>query len=256
MRAPKYSIVLAAGKGTRMQSANLHKVCFPIDGIAAINRSLEIYNRCGISYHILVVGSMAEQVMDTVEAQNVIYAYQAEQLGTAHAARQGAKVLQALSDQAEVLIVAGDRLIEPQVLERFFDLFYSQECDLAFLALPRRKPSNLGRILLNSDGTVLANVEAADIRQRQIYRELRAELGKGRALSRQQMLQRIEESFKETKAATAFARKFFRHIGDRFSKTFFYADFTLFEFFIFNEGTLPINDRTMRIYPAPVPQSI
>jgi len=132
MRAPKYSIILAAGKGTRMQSANLHKVCFPIDGIAAINRSLETYNDCGISYHIIVVGAMAQQVMDTVAAENVIYAYQAEQLGTAHAARQGAKVLRALDDQAEVLIVAGDRLIEPQVLEQFFDLFYSQECDLTY----------------------------------------------------------------------------------------------------------------------------
>ena len=39
MRAPKYSIILAAGKGTRMQSANLHKVCFPIDGKAAIDYS-------------------------------------------------------------------------------------------------------------------------------------------------------------------------------------------------------------------------
>jgi bifunctional N-acetylglucosamine-1-phosphate-uridyltransferase/glucosamine-1-phosphate-acetyltransferase GlmU-like protein len=43
VRAPKYSIILAAGKGTRMQSANLHKVCFPIDGQAAVNRSLETY---------------------------------------------------------------------------------------------------------------------------------------------------------------------------------------------------------------------
>ena len=31
-------------------------------------------------------GAMAEQVMDTVEAENIIYAYQAEQVGTAHAA--------------------------------------------------------------------------------------------------------------------------------------------------------------------------
>ncbi|UCF97866.1 MAG: NTP transferase domain-containing protein [Spirochaetaceae bacterium] len=205
MLAPKYSIILAAGKGTRMQSANLHKVCFPIDGTAAINRSLEIYNRCGIAFHIIVVGAMAEQVMDTVEAENVIYAYQAEQLGTAHAARMGARVLAALSDKAEVLIVAGDRLIEPQVLERFFDLFYSQSCDLAFLALPRRRPSSLGRILLNPDGSVLADVEAADIRQRQIYGEFRAQVERGKKLSRERMIQRILQSFSDEKAAKAFA---------------------------------------------------
>jgi len=187
-----------------MHSANLHKVCFPIDGKAAINRSLEIYNGCDISFHIIVVGAMAEQVMDTVEAENVIYAYQAEQLGTAHAARQGAKVLAALSSQAEVLIVAGDRLIEPQVLERFFDLFYRENCDMAFLALPRTRPSNLGRILLYPDGSVLADVEAADIRQRQIFREFRTELEKGNPLSRDRMLERIGESFDDEKAAKAF----------------------------------------------------
>jgi len=204
VRAPKYSIILAAGKGTRMQSADLHKVCFPIDGNAAINRALETYITCGISYHIIVVGAMAEQVMDTVAAENVIYAYQAEQLGTAHAARQGARVLRALNDQAEVLIVAGDRLIEPQVLEQFFDLFYSQNCDLAFLALPRRRPSNLGRIVLHTDGSVLADVEAADIRQRQIYKEFRLQAEKGQALSRQRMLERIREQFSDVKAAKAF----------------------------------------------------
>jgi N-acetylgalactosamine kinase len=204
MRAPKYSIILAAGKGTRMHSVDRHKVCFPIDGKAAINRSLETYNACGIAYHIIVVGAMAGQVMETVEAENVIYAYQAEQLGTAHAARQGAKVLGALSDQADVLLVAGDRLIEPQVLERLFDLYYSQDCDLAFLALPRRNPTNLGRILQNPEGSVLADVETADIRQRRVYGEFFREAGKGYPPSRSHMLRRIREEFSDPNAAKAF----------------------------------------------------
>ena len=215
MRAPKYSIILAAGKGTRMQSAELHKVCFSIDGKAAVNRSLEIYNACGISYHIIVVGAMAAQVMDTVAAENVIYAYQAEQLGTAHAARQGARVLWALSEQAEVLIVAGDRLIEPQILEQLFDLFYSQDCDLAFLALPRRRTTDLGRIVLHSDGSVLADVEAADLQQRRIYGEFRTEAEKGNTLSRVRMLERIRKEFSEEKAAKAFGELWQLLIGQQ-----------------------------------------
>jgi N-acetylgalactosamine kinase len=187
-----------------MQSTELHKVCFPIDGKAAINRALEIYNACGISHNIIVVGAMAGQVMETVEADNVIYAYQAEQLGTAHAARRGARVIAALDENAEVLVAAGDRLIQPQVLEQLFDVFYSQDCDLAFLALPREKPTNLGRVLLHSDGSVLADVEAADVRQRRIYRELRVEAQKGKSLSRAEVLKRIQEDFGDVKAAKAF----------------------------------------------------
>ena len=93
-RSPHYTIILAAGEGTRMGSATRHKVCFPIDGQPAINRALEIYNACGIKQHILVVGALAGQVVETVGAafDNVIFVYQAERLGTAHAAQQALKV--------------------------------------------------------------------------------------------------------------------------------------------------------------------
>ncbi|MFA7230401.1 MAG: NTP transferase domain-containing protein, partial [Victivallaceae bacterium] len=63
---PEYTIVLAAGKGSRMGSEKVHKVCFEIDGIPAINRALKIYNDCGIKQHVVVVGSLAGQVIETV----------------------------------------------------------------------------------------------------------------------------------------------------------------------------------------------
>ena len=49
VRAPKFSIILAGGKGTRMRSADRHKVCFLIDGQPAINRALDAYKACGIN---------------------------------------------------------------------------------------------------------------------------------------------------------------------------------------------------------------
>ena len=47
-RKPKYVVILAGGKGTRMRSQDRHKVCFPIDGRPAINRALDIYEAAGI----------------------------------------------------------------------------------------------------------------------------------------------------------------------------------------------------------------
>jgi len=87
-RAPRYTIILAAGEGTRMGSTTHHKVCYPIKGQPAVNRAIEIYNKCGIEQHILVVGALAGQVIETVGSafENVIFAYQAQRLGTAHAA--------------------------------------------------------------------------------------------------------------------------------------------------------------------------
>ncbi len=174
-RAPRYSIILAAGKGTRMQSASCHKVCFPVDGMPAINRAITIYNQCGIARHIVVVGSLAGQVVETVGKtfSNVQFTYQAEQAGTADAARSGLRALADCSDSTDVLLVAGDRIIEPTVLERLFDLFYSEECALALIATPGPDDSNQARIVETADGIPLAIVEAADIRQRQVYAELR-----------------------------------------------------------------------------------
>jgi len=153
-RAPRYTIVLAAGEGTRMGSTTRHKVCFSIDGQPAINRALKIYNECGINQHILVVGALAGQVIETVGAafDNVIFTYQAERLGTAHAARQAVKVLDGLESEQDVLLVAGDRIIKSAVLEQLFDLYYSQNCDMAVLAVPNRHESNQGRLVTGSRG--------------------------------------------------------------------------------------------------------
>ena len=156
-RAPRYTIILAAGEGTRMGSTTRHKVCFPIDGQPAVNRAIKIYNECGIEQHIVVVGALAGQVIETVGSafENVIFAYQAQRLGTAHAARQALKVLDGLQSDHDVLLVAGDRIIKPAFLEQLFDLFYRQNLDLAVLAVPSRPASNQGRLVLEGTGRLL-----------------------------------------------------------------------------------------------------
>jgi len=173
--APHLSIILAAGKGTRMQSTTCHKVCFEIDGIPAINRALAIYEGLGLKRHIIVVGSMAGQVMETVGRafKNVLFAYQAEQLGTADAARVGFQAALLSGGDSNLFLVAGDRIIEPGVLERLFALFDEEACDLAFLASPGLPESTQGRVVESADGQIIGIVEEADIRQRQVFRDLR-----------------------------------------------------------------------------------
>jgi len=175
-KAPRYSIILAAGKGTRMQSATCHKVCFPVDGVPTINRAIASYNQCGMGRHVVVVGSLAGQVVETVGRafNNVQFTYQAEQAGTADAARSGLRALADSEVSEDILLVAGDRLIEPTVLERLFDLFYSEECDLALIATRGPEDSSQARIVETADRIPLAIVEAADIRQRQVFADVRA----------------------------------------------------------------------------------
>lgn len=194
-RAPKFAIILAAGKGTRMQSASRPKVCFPVDGIPVINRAIDRYNRCGIHHHIIVVGSMAGQVVETVGSafRNVSFAYQSEQLGTADAAEVGLRALDALGAEEDVLLVAGDRLIDDVVLERLFELYYSQGCDVALPCTPTRPGSGQGRIVEAHDRTPAAILERADIRLRWFYRDLRLLVERGDLPSADQVMGILRE---------------------------------------------------------------
>ncbi len=181
IRAPRFSIILAAGKGSRMLSATCHKVCFTVDGVPAIDRALEVYTGCGIARHVVVVGTMAGQVIETVGRAfpNVVFAYQAEAWGTADAARVGLRALEGLDPEADLLLAAGDRIIEPNVLEQLFDLFTSQALDLALVVSPGPLDSGRGRLVESAKGDLLAIVEDADVRQRQVFRDLRARAAAG-----------------------------------------------------------------------------
>ncbi len=178
--APQLNIILAAGRGTRMQSTTCHKVCFTIDGVPAINRALAIYESLGLKRHIIVVGAMAGQVMETVGRafKNALFAYQAEQSGTADAARVGLRAALLSGGDPNVLLAAGDRIIEPGVLERLFALFEEEACDLAFLASPGLPESTQGRVVETADGRIIGIVEEADIRQRQVFADLRDRIGR------------------------------------------------------------------------------
>ena len=189
-----------------MHSADRHKVCFPIAGRPAINREIDVYKACGIEQFIVVVGAMANQVMETIasEHEGVIFAYQAEQLGTGHAARQGARLLEALGADEDVLLVSGDRIIEPTALERLNDLYYVQRCDMAFMVKPRGPRSDHGRVLLNPDGSVLANVEVHDIWQRRALARLRRLATEGTPPSREDALNILCKDMDERHAEVAF----------------------------------------------------
>ena len=63
---PAFTIILAAGKGTRMGVDTRPKVCFEVCGVPAIIRAMRAYHACGIKQHVIVVGNLAGQVIETV----------------------------------------------------------------------------------------------------------------------------------------------------------------------------------------------
>jgi N-acetylgalactosamine kinase len=167
------SLILAAGKGSRMQSP-LHKVCIPLEGRPVLVRAIETYQRCGIESHYVVVGSMADQVMEAASSApgNLFFAYQTEQRGTGHAAKTAVKLLSAMDYQGDVLVVAGDKVIEDAILRRLMDEFHESDCDLAFIVGDVNDFPNSGRILYE-DERPIGNVEVFDIQRARLLTALR-----------------------------------------------------------------------------------
>ncbi|HOF86586.1 MAG TPA: NTP transferase domain-containing protein, partial [Armatimonadota bacterium] len=202
---PITAIILAAGKGTRMQSPNVHKVCLPVDGKPVIVRALETYQRAGLAAHLLVVGQQAEQVMRTASAvpAQVMYAFQAEQRGTGHATRVATDLLEAHGYQGDIMIVAGDKVLEEAIVARLLETFYARDCELAFVVGEAEIFTGSGRIVIEEDGRIIGNVETFDIARMRLLINLRA-LVRERPLSPEDA-ERLARAYfsREEKAAVA-----------------------------------------------------
>ncbi len=159
-------VLLAAGKGTRMGRSDLSKVCFEIDGVPAISRQIGLFRRQGFLRFLVVVGSHAEQVMETVtrEHPGVLYVHQEPQLGTGHAAKVAAEALEQYGLEGNILVTMGDKYVEEAAVDALIDGFLKQQADLALLAVPPSEASrdSVGRVLINREGCALAILERTD----------------------------------------------------------------------------------------------
>jgi N-acetylgalactosamine kinase len=184
-------VILAAGKGTRMGRADMAKVCFEIDGVPAINRTIHTFRSLGYERFMLVVGSQSEQVQEAVNAEHggVVYVYQSPQLGTGHAARVAGDALVTLGHNGHVLVTMGDKFIEPEAIIALRDGFIRQNADMALLSIPRTKASegSGGRIFIDDTGQALDIIETTDLARQAIADSLRKRLGNPKPITAKEL---------------------------------------------------------------------
>ena len=80
------SIILSAGKGTRMKT-EAPKVVQKLLGYEMVNHVLSNLQQAGIKDHTLVVGYKKEEVLNAIDNFNYDYVEQKQQLGTGHAVK-------------------------------------------------------------------------------------------------------------------------------------------------------------------------
>ena len=150
-------VVLAAGKGKRMNSA-LPKVLQPLGDRPLLKHVVESAQALDPARIHVVYGHGAEQVQSALGYLDVDWDFQAQQLGTGHAVMQA---IDAVPDDARVLVLYGDvPLIRPGTLSHLVEAAGTD--NLALLTVLLDDPAGYGRIKRDDDNRVVGIVEDKD----------------------------------------------------------------------------------------------
>ena len=153
-------IILAAGKGTRMQSAK-PKVLQTLAGKSLLGHVLDTCHQLTVDDTIIVHGFGGEQVQDHIDQQYahlpITWVAQTEQLGTGHAVKV---TLSELPKDGQSLILYGDvPLVSCQTLATLQD---ANTDGMSMLTLTVDNPFGLGRIKRDKNGNIEAIIEQKD----------------------------------------------------------------------------------------------
>ena len=168
---PVACIIMAAGRGTRMEAKSLPKVCFPVVGVPAINRSIASYRACGIETIVVVIGQDGQQVISTVSSEfdGVIFAAQLEPKGTGDAVRVGFEPLRRLGFDGLVICAGGDRIVQPAGVKALLDALDDRDCDGVVAVTERPAARDMGRVLINDHGECEGVVEPRDLHAAELF---------------------------------------------------------------------------------------
>jgi len=168
------SVILAAGRGTRMGAGAPPKVAHPVLGEPAIVRAVEAYHRCGIAAHLVVVGDDGARVMEALDGApgEHLFCRQREPLGTGDAAAQAARRLEAAGFDGDVLVAAGDKVVQPAAIQRLIARFRATGAALAFLVGDVEDNPGSGRVVLDGHGRARRILEVPEVRRAQLLQSL------------------------------------------------------------------------------------
>ena len=153
------TVILAAGKGTRMKSALpkvLHKVC----GKEMVRHVLDAAKAVGSSRNIVVVGFGADEVRKALDGAAEVVV-QEEQLGTGHAVLQAEPLLR--ETKGTVMVLCGDTpLLTANLLRNLYEEHEKERAKATVLTAIMPDATGYGRVIRTAAGDVEKIVEHKD----------------------------------------------------------------------------------------------
>jgi bifunctional UDP-N-acetylglucosamine pyrophosphorylase/glucosamine-1-phosphate N-acetyltransferase len=155
------AIILAAGRGKRMNSKKVNKVVFPLGNKQMILHTVERLNGLYINPIVVVVGFAKESVMKILDGK-VIFAHQKKRLGTAHAVMCALKKLPA--NISTVLVLNGDdsAFYTKDLIEKLIETHSREKSALSVLTITVDNPVGLGRVIRDNNERVIGIIEEKD----------------------------------------------------------------------------------------------
>lgn len=159
MTAGLLTVILAAGKGTRMKSV-LPKVLHRVGGRSMLQHVLDAANQAGSEKNIVVVGFGGQTVKEAIGAQ-AEFVVQEEQLGTGHAVMQAGELLKDFD--GTVMVLCGDTpLLEGELLAKLYREHKQAGAKATVLTAKMPNAAGYGRIIRTQSGAVSKIVEQKD----------------------------------------------------------------------------------------------
>lgn len=155
------TVILAAGKGTRMKSKMI-KVLHKLAGKPMLQHLVDTAEELNSQKTIVVVGYQAELVRQTIQGQNLSFALQQEQKGTGHAVLETRELLADFT--GDTLVLVGDvPLLTKETLAHLINTHHQTGADATILTTYLKEPFGYGRIVRDPAGNFLKIVEQFDL---------------------------------------------------------------------------------------------
>lgn len=155
------TIILAAGKGTRMKS-KLPKVLHKVAGKEMLQHVIDAAKSAGSTREVVIIGNGAELVKEKIS--DVEFVLQEEQLGTGHAVLCAKKNFS--DSEGTLLVLCGDTpLFTGELLKNFANAHENSKAAATVLTAVMPDATGYGRIIREENGEFKKIVEHKDATQ-------------------------------------------------------------------------------------------
>ena len=158
-------IILAAGKGTRMNS-DLPKVLHLLNDKPLLGHVIDTSNKINPKDIIVVVGYKKEMIIEKFKSKNISIIEQKGQKGTADAIKYCLPKIK--NFDGNILILSGDvPLIKFETLKEFINIHHSNNSSASLISAKLKDPTGYGRIIKNNTNQLKKIVEHKDATSKQ-----------------------------------------------------------------------------------------